>query len=95
MITPDQCRAARGLLRWSQEHLARMATVNHRTVVTFEKGTRAPIPNNVNAIQRALEIGGAEFTAEVEGVCGAGVRMCWRAASSFLTKVHKIDTPHG
>ena len=56
-----------------------MASVNHRTVVTFEKGTRAPVVGTLDAIRRALERGGVEFTGDVAGVCGAGVRLRWRS----------------
>ena len=42
-ITADQCRAARGLLNWTQEQLATNARVSRATIVDFESNTRQPM----------------------------------------------------
>jgi predicted transcriptional regulator len=60
-MTPEQCRAARGWLDWSQEALAKAASVSLSTVRDFEKGRRAPIANNMNAMVRALAEAGIEL----------------------------------
>ena len=73
MLTPQQSRAGRGLLDWSQERLAQAAGVSLSTVRDFEKGRRTPIPNNLSAIRAALEAAGVQFIAENGG--GAGVRL--------------------
>lgn len=57
-LTPGQVRAARGLLRWSQQDLAEKAGIALSTVADFERGLRIPVPNNALAIQRALEMAG-------------------------------------
>lgn len=62
MITPAQCRAARGLLDWNQVKLAAEANVGLSTVRGFENGTRFPIHNNATAMQAALERAGIRFT---------------------------------
>lgn len=36
-LAPEQCRAARGLLDWTQEHLAERAGVSRSTVRDFER----------------------------------------------------------
>jgi transcriptional regulator with XRE-family HTH domain len=56
----SQCRAARGLLSWSQEELARHASLGLSTVRVFERGgvIRA---GNIEAILQALEGAGVEF----------------------------------
>ena len=52
---PEQVRAARSLLGWSQQDLAAKAGVAISTIADFERGQRSPIPNNALAIRQALE----------------------------------------
>jgi transcriptional regulator with XRE-family HTH domain len=63
LITPDQIRAARALLRMDQEELARRADVSVVTVRRLEapEGLGKVAPGTVDEIQRALEAAGAEF----------------------------------
>jgi len=76
-MTPEQTRAARGWLGWSQVDLAQRARVGLSTLKDFESGNRTPIANNLDAIQRALEAAGVKFSADsVSGPLnrnGAGV----------------------
>jgi ribosome-binding protein aMBF1 (putative translation factor) len=68
-MLPEQCRAARGWLGWSQQTLADRAKVGVSTLKDFENRHRKPIPNNLEAIKRALEGAGIEFTdGDVPGV---------------------------
>jgi transcriptional regulator with XRE-family HTH domain len=60
-MTPDQSRAARGLLDWSQTELASRSNLSESTIRDFEKGRRIPSINNLAAIRRALEAAGVEF----------------------------------
>lgn len=53
-IQPYQCRAARGLLGWTQRDLSEAAGVALMTVSLYESGQRAPMPNNLRAIVAAL-----------------------------------------
>jgi len=59
-MDPSQCRAARGLLSWSQEELARRASVGLSTVRVFERGGVIRSAN-IEAIREALEGAGVEF----------------------------------
>ena len=62
MISPEQSRAARGLLDWSQTELGARSNLSESTVRDFEKGRRTPTTNNLAAIRAALEAAGVEFT---------------------------------
>lgn len=58
MITPAQCRAARALVNWSQQHLAEAATVGNATVRNFESGNSVPQHSTLDALRLALEAAG-------------------------------------
>ncbi len=60
-MTPAQCRAARAFLDISQPELATAASVGVSTVRDFEAGRRAPMLQNLKAIQAALEVRGIAF----------------------------------
>lgn len=60
-MTPEQLRAARNWLGWTQQELATRASVGLSTIKDFESGKRSPIANNVAAIKTALEGAGMAF----------------------------------
>lgn len=72
-LLPQQVRAGRALVDWSQAALARSAGVSLSTVKDFEAGRRDPLPGNLEAMRSALEAAGVEFIAENGG--GPGVRL--------------------
>jgi transcriptional regulator with XRE-family HTH domain len=73
MVTPSQCRAARGLLGWSQQELAEHARVGIVTVHQLETGISQPRHATLEVIQRAFEAAGVDFIDENGG--GPGVRL--------------------
>jgi len=66
-IAPEQCRAARAWLSWSQGELAERASVGLSTVKSFEGGSRIPIANNLSSIQRVLSDAGVELLFDEDG----------------------------
>ncbi|MHA6894542.1 helix-turn-helix domain-containing protein [Ralstonia pseudosolanacearum] len=60
-LKPRHVRAARALLAWSQQDLAKAAGVATSTVADFERGHRTPVANNAQAIRGALESAGIRF----------------------------------
>ena len=72
MISPQQCRAARGLLDWSQLDLAGKAGVGIVTVRQVEAGAGVPRRATLVVIRQAFENAGIDFIDENGG--GAGVR---------------------
>ena len=73
MITAAQCRAARGLVAWSQQDLAQKAGIGTVAVHQLENGTSSPRRATLDVVRRAFEAAGVEFIDENGG--GAGVRL--------------------
>jgi transcriptional regulator with XRE-family HTH domain len=74
-LTSAQIRAARSLIRWSAEDLARESSLSVATVRRAELAdgeTSMTAANNL-AVRRALEAAGVEFIDENGG--GPGVRL--------------------
>jgi transcriptional regulator with XRE-family HTH domain len=74
-LTSDQIRAARSLLRWRAEDLARASGVGVATIRRAELAdaqTSLTAPNDM-ALRRALETAGVEFIDANGG--GPGVRL--------------------
>jgi transcriptional regulator with XRE-family HTH domain len=76
MVTPGQCRAARGLLGWNQQDLARRARVGIVTVHQLETGASQPRRATLDVIRRAFESAGVEFIDENGGGPGVRLRKC-------------------
>jgi hypothetical protein len=74
-LTSAQIRAARSLIRWSAEDLARQSSVGLRTIRRAELADQkmSLTPANELAVRRALEAAGVEFIDENGG--GPGVRL--------------------
>jgi transcriptional regulator with XRE-family HTH domain len=74
-ISSAQCRAARALLDWSQDHLAENAQVARATIADFERNTRMPMRQNLLSIISTFEAAGVAFIPDGEdNQAGAGVR---------------------
>jgi transcriptional regulator with XRE-family HTH domain len=71
-ISPEQSRAARALLGWSQEDLEKYSRVAKKTIADFERGAQIPYARTLKDIEEALEVGGVVFIPEDGG--GVGVR---------------------
>ena len=73
-ITGAQLRAARALLRWSADDLAKEARIGVATVRRAEAqdGEITATVANTTAMRKALEAAGLEFIPENGG--GAGIR---------------------
>jgi len=74
-LAGSQIRAARALVRWTVDDLAREATLGRNTVLRAEVADGQTSLTAVNdlAIRRALEAAGVEFIDEEGG--GPGVRL--------------------
>jgi hypothetical protein len=74
-LTSPQIRAARSLIRWSAEDLARQSSLSVATVRRAEltENETSMTAANDSAVRRALEAAGVEFIDENGG--GPGVRL--------------------
>ena len=72
MLTPDQCRAARGLLDWTQMELAKRVSISTVSIRSFEKGGEMR-DANLKLLRLTFEAAGVQFIPENGG--GAGVRL--------------------
>src|SRR5207244_11127235 len=61
ILLPVQCRMARAALGWGVRELAAAAKVSTDTVARFERGDELK-ERTTDALQRALEVAGIEFT---------------------------------
>ena len=61
IFMPVQCRMARAALGWGVRELAAAAKVSTDTVARFERGDELK-ERTIDALQRALEAAGIEFT---------------------------------
>ena len=70
-LTGSQCKAARNLLKWTIDDLARAAKLSEIDIARFEDGMPRMRFIGAALIRRALETAGVEFT---DGG-GSGVRL--------------------
>src|ERR1700674_2461432 len=88
MITPAQCRAARGLIGWNEQDLAKEAGIGVVTVHQLETGISQPRRATLDVIQRAFEAAGVEFTNGEQ----PGVRLT-KAAAIQLQEIDSAPKP--
>ena len=76
MLTAEQIRGARGMLRWSATKLAEMSGVSLPTIQRMEsvQGVPKSLSTNLQAIQRAFEDAGVVFIDQSED-SGPGVQL--------------------
>ena len=74
MLTPAQLRAARSLLGWTRDDLAKKSGVFANTIKNFENGISDPKRSTMLQWKRALEQAGVEFLDPTDDGKGEGVR---------------------
>ncbi|AWN38814.1 helix-turn-helix domain-containing protein [Methylobacterium radiodurans] len=79
-MSPEQSRAARGLLGWSEADLARKVGLDERLVHDFEAGYGDPPAGQIAALRSALAAAGAVFT----DLPSPGVRLDARGGSEGI-----------
>lgn len=74
LLFPEQCRAARGLLNWTQADLATLAGISRSTVRDFEGGRHHLHRSTEAQIVHTLEAAGIRLLAPDQE--GPGARLC-------------------
>jgi transcriptional regulator with XRE-family HTH domain len=83
MITVEQIKAARALLDWNQDQLAKAAGMSKPALTNLERRISSPRKETLDAIKAALEEAGIEFTE------GPGVRLS--ASNVKVTQLRGSD----
>jgi len=78
-LLPEQCRAARGLLNWTQDQLAAAAGVSRSTIKDFECHRHALHRGSEDLLVKAFRLRGVELLYEDGAARGIGV--CFKARS--------------
>lgn len=94
-LLPGQCRAARGLLNWSQSRLATTSNLSEDVIRNFEMGRTVASSNSLVAISTALEAAGIELIADglVSGAAGIGVRL--RFPAQIVKRIDIMENEGG
>ncbi len=76
MITSEQIRGARGMVRWSAKKLANQSGLGIATIQRMEAARGVPTSSarNVEIVQRTLEDAGIQFIEEERAGAGPGLR---------------------
>ena len=77
MITAEQIRGARAILKWTAKELADSSKVGLATIQRMEaaRGVPGSSAKNLEAVQNALEDAGIVFIEEERGRTGPGLRL--------------------
>jgi len=78
-LLPEQCRAARGLLNWTQDQLAAAAGVSRSTIKDFECHRHALHRGSEELLIKAFHLRGVELLSEDGAARGVGV--CFKTRS--------------
>lgn len=90
-ITGPQCRAARALVQWPRELVARRADVDLAVLLAFETENLDPGEEARQRLCAVLELGGAVFIPENGG--GVGVRL--KYARRDVRAINKWESEGG
>lgn len=67
-------RAARALVQWPRDHVARRARLDETALMDFERGDGPLPPDGLDRLRATLQAGGAVFIPENGGGCGVRLK---------------------
>src|SRR5690349_2259948 len=90
MITIEQCRAARGLVDWTQQDLADKAGLSKTAINNFEKGYSDIKTESLRAIRNAFELHDVQFIEKI-GVCKKCKDIVVIKGESILVRIESVE----
>lgn len=90
-VTGPQCKAARALIQWPRDHVARLSGLTVEAIRAFERGRIHPGEEAVDRLRAVLESGGAVFIDE--NGAGAGVRLKFN--SRDVRSINRLEDEGG
>lgn len=91
-ITGPLAHAARALVQWPRDHVARLAGLDEAALADFEAGRADPDDAARARLRHALEEGGAHFLPDENGL-GVGVRL--RFAARDIPAINRLEGEGG
>lgn len=91
-ITGSLARAARALVQWPRDHVARLAALDEAALADFEAGRVALDDDGKVRLRHTLEEGGAVFLPE-DGAGGVGVRL--KFAAKDVRAINRMEGEGG
>ncbi len=99
-ISREQCRAARGLLNWTQQDLAQQSQLSKTAINNFERGLSNVKNKTVNAIYQALTDQGILFLEndglkrhKTEHICLIGANIMNQIIDDMINQYHESMAP--
>lgn len=91
-IQPEQIRAARAMLDWSQQDLADAAGVSKDTVKNYELANNKPNTQTLTRIIGALQVAGIEFLSDGLRISRQSIKSLEgiEGLKNFMDDVHKV-----
>jgi len=88
-VTPAQCSAARRLLDWSANELARRSGIAATTVAAFERNSKRTNEATMRVMRYALEDAGIVFVKAGSGDVDAFITECSLSDGSMIRLTRK------
>ena len=90
IILPEQIRAARAILGWTAEELAKRAGMTHRALQNIETGFSQARAANMERIKTVIEQAGLEFTADC-GIKKRGLMTVFDGRDAYLRMMQDAE----
>lgn len=84
ILSAAQCRAARGLLGWSQQKLANTSGIAVNTIINFERGHSQPRVDTCHALEQLF----AQHGVVLQAPCGVALQQ----GHAYVVPPHQVPS---